>query len=50
MAQKHVNKYNEWLRRDIEGLRDKQPHSKQNFLAVKLNVVYDKTSWTLSTR
>ena len=49
MAQMHVNKYNGWLRRDVEGLRVKQPHSKQNmpfnyFLAVKPNVVYDKTS------
>ena len=30
MAQIHVNKYNGWLRRDVEGLRVKQPHSKQN--------------------
>ena len=30
MAQIHVNKYNVWLQRDVEGLRDKQQHSKQN--------------------
>ena len=31
MAQIHVNKYNGWLRRDVEGLRVKQPYSKQNY-------------------
>ena len=55
MAQIHVNKYNGWLRRDVEGLSIKQPRSKQNYQLttflrlIKLNVVYDKTSWTLST-
>ena len=50
MAQINKNKYNGRLRRDQDGLRVKQPHSKQTyFLVDRLNVVYDKASWTLIT-